>query len=440
MYYNNEEKYTDNEETELILYPTRWIILTIFCGLSLINSIIFISFGSINSIIAKILNVSQFSVNLLSLTYFPSIIILMFAPYLIQRLGLKKAFLLCGFINVLGTLLRWGGSFFEDKVYYWFIFAGQMISTFNQPILLSAPVFVASTWFGSKERSIATSIGTLSVLLGIAIGMLASSSFVRDAMSLRNYLLFEFLCSCASFLSTFFSRAKPMTPPSVSQQFQSNEPLLKQIFNCVNKMHFWLLCIPLALGYGVFTALTTLINQLITPYGYSTFFSGLVGFFMMISGTVGGVIFGLILDKTRRYTVMIWVGFLGVGVGSILIVSSLRPAHPILLSISFVVYGFFSISMLPTIMEACAEVIFPVSPLISSAIITLFGSIFSVVYTVMFNLYETPVHHQMRTVFMYSSLSLFMAPILLLVFSCTNPIFRRKQYEDTSFFQSHSVH
>ena len=54
----NELLYSN--DNDIILYPMRWIILLVFCGICFINSLIFINFGAINDIIARILNVSEF--------------------------------------------------------------------------------------------------------------------------------------------------------------------------------------------------------------------------------------------------------------------------------------------------------------------------------------------------------------------------------------------
>tara|TARA_R110002050_G_scaffold289017_1_gene441395 strand:+ start:1383 stop:1598 length:216 start_codon:yes stop_codon:yes gene_type:complete len=50
------------------------------------------------------------------------------------------------------------------------VFIGQTFCACAQPLFLPVPPKLAAYWFGQDERTIATGIGSLAVVAGIAVG------------------------------------------------------------------------------------------------------------------------------------------------------------------------------------------------------------------------------------------------------------------------------
>lgn len=75
--------------------------------------------------------------------------------------------------------------------------------------------------------------------------------------------------------------------------------LLKDLFTDAN---FVLLMISYGLNVGVFYAISTCLNQMIAPYWHNAnTLVGRLGLLLVVSGMLGSVVFGYILDKTRLY-------------------------------------------------------------------------------------------------------------------------------------------
>ena len=67
-----------------------------------------------------------------------------------------------------------------------------------------------------------------------------------------------------------------------------------------NKM-FWLLAISAGTGVGLFTCITTLLQQILCPYGYNDTFVGVCAALIIVFGIIGAGIAGVIVDKTRKF-------------------------------------------------------------------------------------------------------------------------------------------
>jgi FLVCR family feline leukemia virus subgroup C receptor-related protein len=51
----------------------------------------------------------------------------------------------------------------------------------GQPFLMNIPSKIASTWFGDKERAIATAAGSMSVSIGTIISFVLPQTVITDA-------------------------------------------------------------------------------------------------------------------------------------------------------------------------------------------------------------------------------------------------------------------
>ncbi|KAI7874245.1 MFS general substrate transporter [Lichtheimia hyalospora FSU 10163] len=84
------------------------------------------------------------------------------------------------------------------------------------------------------------------------------------------------------------------TPPSKSLFFQSTIALMKSV-------HFWILCGIHGINVGLSIAWGALLNQAITPYGYSDSQAGNMVAVAMAAGAVGALTAGPMLDSTKKH-------------------------------------------------------------------------------------------------------------------------------------------
>jgi FLVCR family MFS transporter 7 len=148
--------------------------------------------------------------------------------YIIENYGLKKCISLGSIIMILGSLLRFFGSF--DYIWAWYF--GHIVCMSSQAYLKSPTTKLASNWFGDKERGTATAIGIVSGPLGIFIskGLLLLLFDQNDgtpeykggtpddiAKSHLNYFFFLHSLITIGMVvpALFLIREKPPSPPSM---------------------------------------------------------------------------------------------------------------------------------------------------------------------------------------------------------------------------------
>jgi len=176
----------------------------------------------------------------------------------------------------------------------------------GQPFLLNAPAKLAAFWFRPNTRAIATTIGSVSNPIGIAIGFGLPGIIVTSSKSkeeIGNLMLVEACLSTAVFISCIiFFKSKPKTPPSNSADMKREEflPSMKQLFKNKN---FIMLFIFFGMGQGALNAFATLLDQISKPYGFSSSDNSLFGALVIIFGLVGSGIAGGIVAATQRYRI-----------------------------------------------------------------------------------------------------------------------------------------
>lgn len=84
----------------------------------------------------------------------------------LNRWGIKASIVTGLIFLLIGSWIRMFVVFSNNFSPY---FIGATISAASQPFLMNIPSKVASTWFGDKERAIATAVGSVSVPIGTVI-------------------------------------------------------------------------------------------------------------------------------------------------------------------------------------------------------------------------------------------------------------------------------
>ena len=140
------------------VYYRRWLMLLIFCLVSMSNAAQWIQYGTITNVVCDYYNVGYLTVNWLSMIYMLVYIPLIFpVTWLLEReQGLKVIGVLAASLNCSGAWLRYAGSVPET---FWLAFLGQTVVSIAQVFILGMPAHVAATWFGANEVSTACAIG-----------------------------------------------------------------------------------------------------------------------------------------------------------------------------------------------------------------------------------------------------------------------------------------
>ena len=245
--------------------------------------------------------------------------------------------------------------------------------------MLSAPTHYSDLWFTPQGRVSATAIMSLANPLGGALGQLINPALATKSSQIPSMTLYVAIISTAISLPSFLVPEKPRTPVSPSSTY--DVPTLRETIRLlITNPTFWLLVIPYWTYVGFFNSISSLLTQILTPYGFSETESGIAGAVLILVGLLSAAITSPIVDRTKKYlhfmkllTPIIALSYLAFiwapGTRSI--------AAPYVI---LAVLGGASFSLVPNALEFLVEVTFPIGPEATSTICwsggQLFGGIF----------------------------------------------------------------
>lgn len=143
-------------------------------------------------------------------------------------------------------------------------------------------------------------------------------------------------------------------------------PAIKQL---LGTLEFWLILVPFAVYVGFFNSVSSLVTQILSPYGYSETDSGIAGAILIVVGLVTAAIMSPITDRWKHYlgSIRVLVPIVVASyIGLIFAPSSAAGIAP-----SYVVMalmGASSFALLPIVLEYLVEITYPFSPEIGSTI------------------------------------------------------------------------
>jgi MFS transporter, FLVCR family, MFS-domain-containing protein 7 len=137
----------------------------------------------------------------------------------------------------------------------------------------------------------------------------------------------------------------------------------------VRSHEFWLTFLPFSVYVGFFNAISTLLNQILNPYGFTDDSSGIVGAVLIVVGLVMSAISSPILSRNPRFfilTMQVLAPVIALSyLGWIWVPEDKNQIAPYILA---GILGAASFSLVPIVLEWVVEVTHPVSPEISSVV------------------------------------------------------------------------
>lgn len=134
-------------------------------------------------------------------------------------------------------------------------------------------------------------------------------------------------------------------------------------------LEFWLILIPFAVYVGFFNSVSSLIAQILTPFGFTQTDAGIAGAILIVVGLVTAAVMSPITDRWKHYLGSIRV-LVPIVVASY-IGLIFAPSSPAGIAPSYVVMalmGASSFALLPIVLEYLVEITYPFSPEIGSTI------------------------------------------------------------------------
>jgi MFS family permease len=239
-----------------------------------------------------------------------------------------------------------------------------------QPFLLNAWTKVPANWFAIEERATAVGLVTLSNLVGTALGMVLTPILLDANMTIPSIqLIYGALAALSALLFIVFSREKPPTPPC-PPGMDVRALMLDGLKHALTVKPFWLYLFVSFIGMGIFNGVTTWIENIIRPRGFTPTDAGTLGALMLVGGIIGAVVIPPFSDKQHKRTRYLLLGIVLAipGLIGLTFASSLW-----LLLVSAFSMGFFLVSTSPIGMQYAAEITQPTPEGTSNGLIQLFG-------------------------------------------------------------------
>jgi MFS family permease len=347
------------------LYGYRWVVLAVFMLINLTMQMLWIAYAPITGSAAKFYGVSDLQIGMLSMVF-----MIAYVPLSIPiswaidtygfRLTVSIGAILMGIFGVLRGLA--GGD-------YTLVLLSTIGVAISQPFLLNAWTKLPALWFSSEERATAVGLVTLANLLGITIGMVLTPILTESVSIPTVQLIYGAMAAFSAVIFVLFAREKPATPPCPPEQ-QVRALMLDGLKHALTVKPFWLILLVSFIGLGLFNGITTWVEAIIRPRGFTPGDAGTLGAMMLFGGLLGAVIMPALSDKLHKRQIFLLLGFL-LAIPGLVGLTYARPAW--LLFASAFELGFFLVSVMPVAMQYAAEITQPTPEGTSNGLIQLFG-------------------------------------------------------------------
>ncbi|XP_005886547.1 PREDICTED: LOW QUALITY PROTEIN: major facilitator superfamily domain-containing protein 7 [Myotis brandtii] len=101
----------------------------------------------------------------------------------------------------------------------------------------------------------------------------------------------------------------PPTPPSAGAAHSNAEKFLDGLTLLARNKAYVVLAVCFGGGVGIFSSFSALLEQVLCVNGYSNEFAGLCGALFIVFGILGALALGLYVDRTKRFTEAVKIGF-----------------------------------------------------------------------------------------------------------------------------------
>ncbi|HNB55158.1 MAG TPA: MFS transporter, partial [Anaerolineales bacterium] len=348
------------------LYPYRWVVLGVFMFINLTIQTLWISYAPITGPAAAFYGVTDLQIGLLAMSFMIAFIPLSIpVSWVIDTYGFRVAVSIgAGLMGVFGVLRGLAGTNYSLVLWSTVGLAA------SQPFLLNAWTTVPAKWFAIQERATAVGLVTLANLIGTALGMVLTPILTEGGMTIPTVqLLFGGLAAFSAVLFIALARETPPTPPCPPGQ-DVRALMLDGLKHAFTVKPFWFDLVISFIGLGIFNGITTWIENIIRPRGFTPTDAGTLGALMIVGGVIGAVVIPALSDRQQKRQRYLYVAFLGAIPG---LVGLTFVTSAFLLFVSAFVMGFFLVSAMPIGMQYAAEVTQPTPEGTSNGLIQLFG-------------------------------------------------------------------
>jgi MFS family permease len=354
------------------VFRYRWVVLLVFMVATAMNQLLWITFAPITSQAAAFYGVSELNIGMLSMCFMIVYVLVSIpASWVIDtygiRIGVGTGVALTGVFGLLRGLTAHR---------YDLVLVSQIGIAVGQPFILNAVTTVAARWFPPRQRATACGLGSLSIYLGILLGLVLTPTLTLGRQIDGMLLVYGVAALGAAVL--FFGLARERPPaPFCAPGLEARSLVLDGLRRIFRHRGFLLLLGIFFVGLGAFNAVTTWIEEIVRPRGFGSEQAGLIGGAMIVGGILGAVVLPALSDRVRRRKPFILAAIAGAILGLVGITWAESFG---LLATSALVLGFFLLSAGPIGFQYGAEITFPIPEGTSNGLLLLMGQISGILF------------------------------------------------------------
>ena len=370
------------EQVRFRVYGYRWVVLLAFMLVTVVNQLLWITFAPITGNAAKFYGVSDLSIGLLSMVFMIVYIFVSFpASWVIDTYGIRVGVGIGAALTGVFGLLR--GLFAAD---YTLVLVSQIAVAIGQPFILNAITKVAARWFPIEERATASGLGSLAMYVGILLGLVLTP-YLTIQFSIGGMLVaYGIAAVVAAVLFFALAKERPPTPPCSADQ-EERSLVLDGLRQTLRKKQFILLMVIFFIGLGIFNGVTTWIEDILRPRGFSITEAGITGGLMIAGGIVGALVLPSLSDRYRKRVPFIVLALAGAVPG--LVGITYATGYGLLLASAFVL-GFFLLAAGPIGFQYGAETAYPAPEGTTNGLLLLMGQISGIVFIFAMDGFKSP--------------------------------------------------
>ncbi len=358
-------------EKEYRVYGYRWVVLAVFAFINLTIQTLWICFAPITGPAAQFYGVSDLQIGLLAMLF-----MIIYVPlsipvsWMIDTWGYRKAVGLGAALMGVFGLLR--GLFASD---YTMVLIATLGVAAAQPFLLNAVSTVAAKWFPMEERATASGLALVAGFIGIAIGQVLSPVLVTAYGIPAMQMIFGGLVALSAVVFLAFNREAPPTPPC-PPGMETRALMMDGLKSMLRVKDIWLLLFLFLVGMGIFNGVSTWIEDIVRPRGFSITQAGNLGGFLLLGGIAGAIVMPALSDRLHRRKIFLLVGLILAvpGMAGVTFAQSYGVT-----AAAMAWLGFFLMSLAPIGYQYAAEITYPSPEGTSNGLLNLAGQV-SVVF------------------------------------------------------------
>ncbi|GMT11071.1 hypothetical protein PFISCL1PPCAC_2368 [Pristionchus fissidentatus] len=392
---------TTASTSEYKVYPMRWFILMTVNLLALSNATMWMTYTSSTEATAKFYcnttsegagcEISKWTSQIFQLM---GTILGIMGMYVTDKHGIKVSARAGCLLNMMGALIRIVSSIptipFESRT--GILHCGTIIVSSAQPFFLVLSPKVAEYWFPEDQRAFANVLSFIANPLGVALGTIIPIFIMDSGVGLdsSHFLTLNIILATvpvvAFIMSMLIRKGVPPTAPSASSDNHSAAPDFCMALGMLFKnKHFYVILIVFGGAFGQLWSVYTASDILLNILGYSPSITGFMIVIACAFGVAISLVFGVYVDKTKKFKEVIRVCMIGFFFTSIAfnVLTRFKPSEcgkyeagfvPLLVVINALL-GMFSIPVFPIGIELGIEATFPIQEATSSGLLVIMGQL-----------------------------------------------------------------